>query len=108
MSVTGITKPISFFRKLISLILFNLESHLISWLCNTGNSSANVKDSLMNAESPEFWCQNSLLKLQSLLCCNLCKGASCKSIVQGYLDIKPGIVMKILLLIWQMFGSIYK
>ena len=82
--------------------------HLISGLFNTGNSSANVKDSLMSAESPEFWCQNSLLKLQSLLCCNLCKGASCKSIVQGYLDIKPGIVMKILLLISQMFGSIYK
>ena len=70
---------------------------MISWLFNTGNSSANVKDSLMSAESPEFWCQNSLLKLQSLLCCNLCKGASCKSIVQGYLDIKPGIVIKILL-----------
>ena len=64
----------------------------------TGNgSSGNVKDSLMSAESPEFWCQNSLLKLQSLLCCNLCKGASCKSIVQGYLDIKPGIVIKVLL-----------
>ena len=39
-----------------------------------------------------FWCQNSLLKLQSLLCSNLCKGASCKSIVQGFLDIKPDTI----------------
>ena len=47
---------------------------------------------MMNIDSPEFWCQNSLLKLQSLLCSNLCKGASCKSIVQGYLDIKPDTI----------------
>jgi hypothetical protein len=47
---------------------------------------------MMNADSPEFWCQNSLLKLQSLLCSNLCKGASCKSIVQGFLDIKPDTI----------------
>ena len=40
----------------------------------------------------QFWCQNSLLKLQSLLCSNLCKGASCKSIVQGFLDIKPDTI----------------
>ena len=54
--------------------------------------STNVKDTMMNTDSPEFWCQNSLLKLQSLLCSNLCKGASCKSIVQGYLDIKPDTI----------------
>lgn len=47
---------------------------------------------LLSADSPDFWCQNSLLKLQSLLCSPLCKGQSCKSIVQGFLDLKPDTI----------------
>ena len=32
-------------------------------------SSLTAKEIVLDAESPEFWCQNTLLKLQSLLCC---------------------------------------
>ena len=57
---------------------------------------------LLNADSPEFWCQNSLLKLQSLLCSTtLCSSAapleegnsgSPHNIVKSFLDIKPDTV----------------
>ena len=57
---------------------------------------------LLNADSPDFWCQNSLLKLQSLLCSTtLCSSAapvhednsgSPHNIVKSFLDIKPDTV----------------
>lgn len=89
--LTSLSVPVSFEEKNIDCNLFG-SRYLYLDLLPPFKSLINVKDSLLNAESPEFWCQNSLLKLQSLLCSNLCKGASCKSIVQGYLDIKPDTI----------------
>ena len=88
--LTSLSVPVRFEEKNIDCNMFGSRFLYLDLLPPFKTTSANVKDTLMNAESPEFWCQNSLLKLQSLLCSNLCKGASCKSIVQGYLDIKPG------------------
>ncbi|CAB4067010.1 HPS3 [Lepeophtheirus salmonis] len=52
------------------------------------------RETLLDAESPEFWCQNSLLKLQSLLCCPiLTKNRSqYYEIVLDYLSIYPDTV----------------
>ena len=36
---------------------------------NASSASLTAKEIVLDAESPEFWCQNTLLKLQSLLCC---------------------------------------
>ena len=53
---------------------------------------------ILNTDSPDFWCQNSLLKLQSLLMSPLCRSGrsgrnpqlwpSCREIVVGYLAVK--------------------
>ena len=50
---------------------------------------------ILSTDSPDFWCQNSLLKLQSLLLSPLCQSSrnqqlwpSCKEIVTGYLAMK--------------------
>ena len=85
--LTSLSVPVRFEEKNIDCNMFGSRFLYLDLL--PPFKSTNVKDTMMNTDSPEFWCQNSLLKLQSLLCSNLCKGASCKSIVQGYLDIKP-------------------
>lgn len=90
--LTSLSVPVSFEEKNIDCNMFGSRHLYLDLLPPFKANGKDVKDSMMNAESPEFWCQNSLLKLQSLLCSNLCKGASCKSIVQGYLDIKPDTI----------------
>ena len=88
--LTSLSVPVRFEEKNIDCNMFGSRFLYLDLL--PPFKSTNVKDTMMNTDSPEFWCQNSLLKLQSLLCSNLCKGASCKSIVQGYLDIKPDTI----------------
>ncbi len=88
--LTSLSVPVRFEEKNIDCNMFGSRFLYLDLL--PPFKSSDFKDALMNAESPEFWCQNSLLKLQSLLCSQLCRGASCKSIVQGYLDIKPDTI----------------
>lgn len=90
--LTSLSVPVRFEEKNIDCNMFGSRFLYLDLLPPFKTSANSVKDSLLSAESPEFWCQNSLLKLQSLLCSRLCKGASCKSIVQGYLDIKPDTI----------------
>jgi hypothetical protein len=54
-----------------------------------------AEKAILNTDSPDFWCQNSLLKLQSLLLSPLCKNNrnkelwdSCKEIISSYLNVK--------------------
>jgi hypothetical protein len=84
--LTSLSVPVRFGEKNIDCNMFG-NRHL--YLDQLPPFNSNTKETMMSADSPDFWCQNSLLKLQSLLCSNLCRGASCKSIVQGYLDLKP-------------------
>ena len=72
--LTSLGIPVRFEEKNIDCNMFG-NRNLYLDLLPPFKTSVNVKEMMMNADSPEFWCQNSLLKLQSLLCSNLCKGA---------------------------------
>ena len=56
-------------------------------------SSDEKETDMLNTDSPDFWCQNSLLKLQSLLCCSaLCRDLTPHQIVKSFLDVKPDTI----------------
>ena len=99
--LTSLSVPVRFGEKNIDCNMFGNRLYYLDLL--PPFNCKNAKDVLMGADSPDFWCQNSLLKLQSLLCSNLCKGQSCKSIVLGYFDLKPdtigGLSLKVLCLV---------
>ena len=62
-----------------------------------GSSSASspaltAKEMVQDAESPDFWCQNTLLKLQSLLCCSALDLAGSRATVLAFLDMYPDVV----------------
>ena len=46
-----------------------------------------AEKAILNTDSPDFWCQNSLLKLQSLLLSPLCKSPSSGTLSDAYRDI---------------------
>ena len=71
--LTSLGIPVRFEEKNIDCNMFG-NRYLYLDLLPPFKTSVNVKEMMMSADSPEFWCQNSLLKLQSLLCSNLCKG----------------------------------
>ena len=59
---------------------------------NTNSSSLTAKEMVQDAESPDFWCQNTLLKLQSLLCCTAMDMTGCRATVLAFLDMYPDVV----------------
>lgn len=52
--------------------------------CTSSSSSTSLtaKEMVQDAESPDFWCQNTLLKLQSLLCCTAIDMTGCREAIQ--------------------------
>eukprot|EP00096_Caligus_rogercresseyi_P011242 TRINITY_DN4363_c0_g1_i1.p1 TRINITY_DN4363_c0_g1~~TRINITY_DN4363_c0_g1_i1.p1 ORF type:complete len:507 (-),score=117.40 TRINITY_DN4363_c0_g1_i1:444-1781(-) len=64
-----ISTPVRFGDKNIDSDIFGPRSLYLELLPPFQHGGS--RDTLLDAESPEFWCQNSLLKLQSLLCCSI-------------------------------------
>ena len=56
------------------------------------SSSLTAKEMVLDAESPDFWCQNTLLKLQSLLCCTAMDTTGSRATVLAFLDLYPDVV----------------
>ena len=56
------------------------------------SSSLTAKEMVQDAESPDFWCQNTLLKLQSLLCCTAMDMTGSRATVLAFLGMYPDVV----------------
>ena len=74
---------ISEFTPLLLKFEIILQDQLSPFDC----ASDPAEKAILNTDSPDFWCQNSLLKLQSLLLSPLCKRPSTGTLLDAYRDI---------------------
>ena len=90
--LTSLSVPVRFGDRDIDTDMFGTRQSYLDKL-PPFEGQTNAKESLEDADSPDFWCQNSLLKLQSLLSCSSQLGvSSCYNTVSGYLDMYPDVV----------------
>ena len=87
--LTSLSIPVRFVEKNVDSNIFGPRRLYLDKL-PPFESCEKVETELLEADSPEFWCQNSLLKLQSLLCSPICSKCdeSLHEIVTSYLDVK--------------------
>ena len=86
--LTSLSVPVRFVEKNVDSNIFGPRSLYLDKL-PPFHSSEKLETEMLGADSPDFWCQNSLLKLQSLLCSTFCKNDySSHDIITSYLDIK--------------------
>ena len=89
--LTSLSIPVRFVEKNIDSNLYVTRRNYLEKLPPFDKISDDKE--MLNADSPDFWCQNSLLKLQSLLCCHaLCGDRSSHQIVKSFLDVKPNSI----------------
>ena len=87
--LTSLSVPVRFIEKNVDSNIFGPRRLYLDKL-PPFESCEKVETEMLEADSPEFWCQNSLLKLQSLLCSPICLEceASLHEIVTNYLNVK--------------------
>lgn len=87
--LTSLSVPVRFIEKNVDSNIFGQRRLYLDKL-PPFESCEKVETGILEADSPEFWCQNSLLKLQSLLCSPICLecDASLHGIVTNYLNVK--------------------
>lgn len=100
--LTSLSVPVRFGEKNIDSNMFGPRQLYLDQLSPFDCASDPAEKAILNTDSPDFWCQNSLLKLQSLLLSPLCKSsnknttesdqkmlsAPCKEIILNYLSMK--------------------
>ncbi|TRY75729.1 hypothetical protein TCAL_09858 [Tigriopus californicus] len=90
--LTSLSVPVRFGDKNIDTDMFGNRMEFLDKLPPFKDDGSSAKESLEEVDSPEFWCQNSLLKLQSILCCASLALPSCKRTVLSFLEMYPKIV----------------
>eukprot|EP00095_Tigriopus_kingsejongensis_P008125 maker-scaffold256_size235750-snap-gene-0.9 protein:Tk08125 transcript:maker-scaffold256_size235750-snap-gene-0.9-mRNA-1 annotation:"hermansky-pudlak syndrome 3 protein" len=90
--LTSLSVPVRFGDKDIDTDMFGNRFEFLDKLPPFKDDNSTAKESLKGVDSPEFWCQNSLLKLQSLLCSHSLALPSCKRTVLGFLEMYPMVV----------------
>ena len=90
--LTSLSVPVRFVERNIDSNIFGSRRLYLDKL-PPFESSEKLESAMLGADSPDFWCQNSLLKLQSLLCSPLCSSdRSSHGIVTNYLNIKQDTI----------------
>lgn len=90
--LTSLSVPVRFGDKNIDTDMFGNRLDFLDKLPPFKDDGSSAKESLEEVDSPEFWCQNSLLKLQSILCCPSLALPSCKRTVLSFLEMYPKVV----------------
>ena len=90
--LTSLSIPVRFVERNIDSNMFGSRRLYLDKL-PPFESSEKLETTMLGADSPDFWCQNSLLKLQSLLCSCLCSAdESSHRIVTSFLNIKQDTI----------------
>ena len=90
--LTSLSIPVRFVERNVDSNIFGPRKLYLDKL-PPFQSSEKLEAEMLAADSPDFWCQNSLLKLQSLLCSVFCEiDPSSHNIILNFLDVKPDTI----------------
>ena len=90
--LTSLSIPVRFVERNVDSNIFGPRKLYLDKL-PPFQSSEKLEAEMLAADSPDFWCQNSLLKLQSLLCSVFCESdPSSHNIILSFLDVKPDTI----------------